>query len=288
MWNRGIIGLLGAACVTVGGAASAWADGPHTTSSFLDIPGALFFDVDNFSASAPLGPFVFPVGAVSVTITSTSASGNSPDYYGTYLAPSTWIVPRDMEADPGNANAYFQTSTSYLYTILDFDTPLTGFGATFGLRSRVGGSDPYSPDTIHAYDGPGGTGNLIASVTTDDPPAADFKIGFDFVGIYVDGSPRIRSVILAGGPLGMASEIMFTGFALAIAESVPPCASDVNGDGESDILDFLDFFDSFGECSGLPGPCAGGSGVDADYNGDTLVDILDFLDFLDAFGTGCD
>jgi hypothetical protein len=66
-----------------------------------------------------------------------------------------------------------------------------------------------------------------------------------------------------------------------------PCPSDVNGDTESDILDFLDFIDSFGACENQPAPCAGSSGIDADFNGDTFVDILDFLDFLDAFGTGC-
>ena len=67
----------------------------------------------------------------------------------------------------------------------------------------------------------------------------------------------------------------------------PPCPSDVNGDTESDILDFLDFLDSFGTCENQPAPCVGSSGVEADFNGDTLVDILDFLDFLDAFGAGC-
>ncbi len=66
-----------------------------------------------------------------------------------------------------------------------------------------------------------------------------------------------------------------------------PCPSDVNGDTDSDILDFLDFIDSFGSCENLPAPCAGSSGIDADFNGDTFVDILDFLDFFDAFGTGC-
>ncbi len=66
-----------------------------------------------------------------------------------------------------------------------------------------------------------------------------------------------------------------------------PCPSDVNGDTESDVLDFLDFFDSFGSCENQPAPCAGSSGVDADFNGDTSVDVLDFLDFFDAFGSGC-
>jgi hypothetical protein len=65
----------------------------------------------------------------------------------------------------------------------------------------------------------------------------------------------------------------------------PPCIADYNGDTETDILDFLDFFDDFGQCDQLPAPC--GSLGNPDVNGDTVIDILDFLDFLDAFGTGC-
>lgn len=65
------------------------------------------------------------------------------------------------------------------------------------------------------------------------------------------------------------------------------CPADFNQDGESDVLDFLDFLDAFGQCESQPAPCAP-SGYDADFNGDTLVDVLDFLDFLDAFGRGCE
>ncbi|MBX3368231.1 MAG: NF038122 family metalloprotease [Phycisphaeraceae bacterium] len=71
---------------------------------------------------------------------------------------------------------------------------------------------------------------------------------------------------------------------LTVNQPGPGCAADYNGDGEFDILDFLDFLDDFGQCENQPGPC----GLhDADFNGDTFVDVLDFLDFLDAFGTGC-
>lgn len=65
------------------------------------------------------------------------------------------------------------------------------------------------------------------------------------------------------------------------------CAADFNEDGEFDVTDFLEFFDAFGQCDQLPGPCAP-NGFDADVNGDTIVDVGDFLDFLDAFGMGCD
>ena len=65
------------------------------------------------------------------------------------------------------------------------------------------------------------------------------------------------------------------------------CPADVTNDGSVDVLDFLDFIDSFGACENQPGPCAGGSGVNADFNADTSVDVLDFLDFFDRFGQGC-
>lgn len=63
------------------------------------------------------------------------------------------------------------------------------------------------------------------------------------------------------------------------------CIADYDLNGEVDILDFLDFFDDFGVCNGLPAPC--GTFGDPDLNGDTIIDILDFLDFFEAFGAGC-
>lgn len=292
MRNHRIIGSFAAASVAASGAlcvgASAWANGPYTTSQFTDIPGAVFFDIDNLSSSAPLGPFLWAVGSTPVNVTSTSGSGSSPDMYGFFSYPAHWQLPRDPVTDPGNFTGYYREISSSLYTVLDFDVALTGFGASLVLERQAGTSvPPDEPDTIYAYDGPGGTGNLIASVTTVVAPAAGPKVQLDFVGVYVDGPAIIRSVILAGGTLGIDSELRITGLALSLTETAPPCASDVNGDTESDILDFLDFMDSFGTCDGQSAPCAGGSGVEADFNGDTLVDVLDFLDFLDEFGTGC-
>jgi choice-of-anchor B domain-containing protein len=63
------------------------------------------------------------------------------------------------------------------------------------------------------------------------------------------------------------------------------CPADYNQDGDDDVLDFLDFFDDFGQCENQPAPC--GTIADADVNADTSVDVLDFLDYLDAFGIGC-
>ncbi|MBX3361013.1 MAG: hypothetical protein KF705_06155 [Phycisphaeraceae bacterium] len=63
------------------------------------------------------------------------------------------------------------------------------------------------------------------------------------------------------------------------------CAADYNKDGISDIADFLDFFDDFGQCEGQAMPC--GNYGNPDFSGDGFIDIQDFLDFFDAFGQGC-
>lgn len=66
---------------------------------------------------------------------------------------------------------------------------------------------------------------------------------------------------------------------------VDRCIADYNKDGISDVLDFLDFFDDFGQCEGQPTPC--GTSGNPDVSGDAFVDIQDFLEFFDAFGQGC-
>ncbi|MBX3362444.1 MAG: hypothetical protein KF912_10010 [Phycisphaeraceae bacterium] len=118
------------------------------------------------------------------------------------------------------------------------------------------------------------------------PGAVGMSFGVYSLCEFDDGG---GSDLYAGGDFVQSGGVVSNGIARWEVCSPPPpdCPADVNGDGDLDVLDFLDFLDSFGTCGGLPGPCAGGSGVDADYNGDTIVDVLDFLDFLDAFGTGC-
>lgn len=61
-----------------------------------------------------------------------------------------------------------------------------------------------------------------------------------------------------------------------IGAAQEPCRADYNLDGISDILDFLDFFNDFGNLDPR-----------ADVNLDGLVDIQDFLDFFNWFGAGC-
>jgi hypothetical protein len=70
------------------------------------------------------------------------------------------------------------------------------------------------------------------------------------------------------------------------APSIPDCEPDLNVDGIVDILDLLDFLNSFSVCNGEAGPC-GTASVNADFNFDGTVDILDLLDYLLAFDKGC-
>lgn len=65
------------------------------------------------------------------------------------------------------------------------------------------------------------------------------------------------------------------------------CPSDVNRDGQTDILDLLDFIDGFAPCVGTRAPCFGPGPAAADYNRDQMIDILDLLDMLEDFSLGC-
>ncbi len=61
-----------------------------------------------------------------------------------------------------------------------------------------------------------------------------------------------------------------------IGAAQEPCRADYNLDGISDVLDFLDFLNDFGNLDPR-----------ADVNLDGVVDVLAFLDFLNWFGIGC-
>lgn len=69
-----------------------------------------------------------------------------------------------------------------------------------------------------------------------------------------------------------------------VGNVVVSCAPDVNGDGQVDILDLLEFLDAFSACDGQPTPCGS---INPDFTGDGFVDVLDLLEFLDLFSQGC-
>lgn len=64
------------------------------------------------------------------------------------------------------------------------------------------------------------------------------------------------------------------------------CLADLTGEGDVDIIDFLEFMDAFAACDGSEAPCYSND-INVDVNGDGRIDILDFLDFIGALGDGC-
>lgn len=65
------------------------------------------------------------------------------------------------------------------------------------------------------------------------------------------------------------------------------CPSDVNRDGVVDVLDLLDFIESYNACEGQASPCFGSNPVAADYNRDGEIDVLDLLDLMQDLAGGC-
>ena len=59
----------------------------------------------------------------------------------------------------------------------------------------------------------------------------------------------------------------------------PGCVGDIDGDGDTDVLDFSLFTGAFGSASGDPD-----YNPDADYDMSGMVDVLDFATFVSDFG----
>lgn len=68
--------------------------------------------------------------------------------------------------------------------------------------------------------------------------------------------------------------------------SLSVCRVDTDCDGLLSDSDFFTFFDAFLACDGSPPGCVSGT-TDPDFDRDEVVDIMDFLEYLDSYGTGC-
>ncbi|QYK47560.1 MAG: pre-peptidase C-terminal domain-containing protein [Phycisphaeraceae bacterium] len=132
--------------------------------------------------------------------------------------------------------------------------------------------------SIYVNDTPSLNGNELLIPTSLNTPA-------------VEGTTVLNSAYVEPGTYWVYASITDGGTTTGAWSSgtitfKSPCPADVNGDGELDVLDFLDYLDAFGQCEGQPVGCTAG-GVDPNFNGDDVLDVLDLLDFFDAFGSGC-
>lgn len=152
-------------------------------------------------------------------------------------------------------------------------------GGVVPIAAPVGGTFTPAPDGLSASL----TLSLDISNSSEVPgpfPAVE-NIPFDLPTLNPDAPAHVLLTLEF-----QRIDIAIGGSVSGIASGPLACRADFNLDGVPDILDFLDFFASFGECQLQPAPCPNPL-RDADFNSDGFVDILDFLDFLQAFSDGC-
>jgi len=184
-----------------------------------------------------------------------------------------------------SAQAYMNLSASEQQAVIDFLASLGltefdwdgnnlleyrdfhGFGDAAAFMACYGGG-PYTPDDDCA----------IHDINQDG-----FVDDTDFVS-FMDGYNGPRRDCNNNGVVdlqdmldGILTDADFNGFA---DECEPTCATDLDGNGVTDVFDLLDLLADWGACEGGTTPCEG------DVNLDGIVDVFDLLDLL-AEWNGC-
>ena len=59
-------------------------------------------------------------------------------------------------------------------------------------------------------------------------------------------------------------------------KETPPCPTDINGDGITDVVDLTELIVSWGDC---------GAECPADVTGDGVVDVADLVELMLSWGT---
>jgi hypothetical protein len=239
------------------------------TSSFADLPDGVFIEIGLGNPVGPFGPFDFDFGAGHIVTATLDASAMScPDNIGSFGEPISH--PNDPLVDPGDHQGRYVVNSASCpdqSITLDFSEPVLAVGVTFKHYSC--GFLQQGDRTIQAFDGPGGTGNLIGTALTEGYAIRCFSIWLDFVGVVSDQADIQSMVILAD-----SDETLITGIA-ASPGAPAPCPADLDGDGEVGVTDFLDLLAAWGPNPGHP----------ADLDGDGIVGVTDFLTLLADWGS---
>ena len=194
---------------------------------------------------------------------------------------NTIVVGAASTPGGGAAHVFDASTGDHLYALTPppadpfefFGISVAISGSTIVVGADFDGDNGVRAGAAYLYSA--ATGQQIAKLLASDG-APDDVLGRS---VAISGD---RVIVGASGANASASD---SGAAYLFTAPAVPCLADFNGDGEIDVLDFLDFLDAFGQCENQPAPCPTPD-VNADLNADTIVDILDFLDFLDAFGQG--
>ncbi|MBK6733147.1 MAG: hypothetical protein IPG61_03515 [bacterium] len=167
--------------------------------AFSAIPNAVF---NNIVHASPCGahyhaPFVIDTGGGHLVTVSYYSEVVEDNYQVgcISLASSSWDhyrLPNDWAVDPGDyIGEYISEGLPDGDLILNFSEPLTGFGSTSIIGPFATSLRPNDADRFLVYDGPNGTGNVLADVTTAD--IIHLSLFVDFKGV-VSPTPIIRSV----------------------------------------------------------------------------------------------
>ncbi len=209
-----------------------------------------------------------------VTLTTTRGSdGGQPWFAGCFQWDQTaqsFHLPNDPATDPGDKRGHHQSPGANV-VILDFSEPLSGFGMSTLIETLF---DANLTEGFEVYDGPGATGNLLASVTI--PGTVDQRIYVKFAGVTAAGAV-MRSARLTGG-----SDARLYIDALAVAVPEAPACGTADFDGDGDLGTDADI-EAFFAC--LAGNCcttcySGGADFNADGDIGTDADIESFFRVL--------
>ncbi len=184
-------------------AAGACPAGAQPTISFSHLPCAVFLDLPAPEGSAtPFLPFTVPLcNGVELNVTTRNFPlrpepfTDEPYYTGTFTFTNAGGLkePIDPAANPGDFCGRYQPRQTVGWDmLLDFDVPI----ASFGMSTMMSRFYPANiSDRMRLFDGPHGTGNLVAEVYSQGNPSDPYWHAVRFTG-YDAGSPVIRSVVI--------------------------------------------------------------------------------------------
>lgn len=233
------------------------------------------FDCDNGSWQSD----AIPLAVVSVNdlMGHSMPSGSSIWYYTVDLDGS------GLEFEIGDTDGSYTGVTGVPSTGCDLDdfdgNPLADFGWSYLFRQdQITSKGTIGPVLVL----PGSDDEDVPAGPLSDSNAVGVK---DMIEIYKNPTAGPREIYQSsqffGGWVPGAST-PYASFYIGLYGPDSACAAaDYNADGNTDVLDFLDFIADFDTCDNQPSPC--GDLGNPDLNNDGTTDVLDLLDFLQVF-----
>jgi hypothetical protein len=218
----------------------------------------------------------------------------------------TWNDPDRTVSLPGGVQVTIRDGdeVTYLVQMTDNVVSANSDGQALAVAAQItqiGGPDfgPVMGGLVGFTDSPDFQGNPVDELNISwDQSFAFCRAQFDFAPDTVSirefnpldfGGPSMVATVqdffanipafVDATPISLGSQIVGLFFGLEGASLGPGpsvCQPDLNGDGELNFFDVMDFLDQFN-----------GGDLSADFNNDGSLDFFDFGAFLGAFNAGC-